>query len=298
VAGMQVAEANRVEASILHGQRGYGTVESVTDLGSNVAAVVITAATWAPGLWWAVGEKSTWDSFTSTTKNNGSGALILESITTSTRTLNITFVGTLASEITAGDVLYPEGAYDGSTHSDMPGLLSQIGTTTGSNLGLSATTYSNWRGNTYAVGGPISHGVIEDALSQLRDRGASGRLVLFVSNKGFSVLALELLALKLIATDASKVKHGIRSVTYVSADVGEVEIVNHPFMKQGEFAILPEDECERVGSSDVTFELPGRGDEIFTYLPDYNAVQLGCFADQAVICKRPNHAMLGTGITY
>jgi hypothetical protein len=282
---------------MLHGQRGYGTIESVADAGSSQVNVVITAATWSAGLWWAMGEGSTWDAFTSTTKNNGDGVLILAGITTSTRTLKFTHSGTFSDNVAAGDVIYPEGSYDGTTHTDMPGLLSQSGNTSGTSLGLSATTYSNWRGNTYSVGGPLSHGIIEDAASQLRDRGAGGRIVALLSNKRFSQVAMEVSQLRVIDSSNPNVKLGVKSVTYQTVDIGDIELINHPMMKDGEVLLLPIDDCERVGSSDVTTHLPGRKDEFFRFLDGYNAVEFQAFSDQAVINKRPNHATLGTGIT-
>ncbi len=298
---MMTSASNRVEGSMLHGQRGYGTVDTsgVTDLGGNLATVQITAGTWAPGLWYAYGENSTWDAFTSTTKNNGSGALILKGVDGDTRKLTFQYSGTVASEVTDGDILYPEGAYDGTTHADMPGLLGQASNTSGLSLGLSAATYTNWKGNTSAVSGPLSHGVLEKGIARLRDRGCKARLTAYVANKRYSELALELSALRILDNSykPTNEEQGIESFAYRSPDVGRVEVVNHPFMKEGEVLIQPDGNCERVGSSDVTNRLPGAGEDISTFLPDYNAMQVGAFSDQACINKRPNWSYLFTSVT-
>lgn len=302
VSAMQVASANRLEASMLHGQRGYGTIESVGSATGQSVPIVITAATWAAGMWWALGEGSTWDSFTGTTKNNGDGPLILSKVTAATRTLTFTFSGTLGDNITAGDVLYPEGSYDGTTHSDMPGLLLQASNTTGTSLGLSATTYPNWAGNTYAVGGVFSHGVFEDMVSQLRDRGMAGKLTAYVSNKAWSVLATETVQMQANGRgpggSSESPKLGIKSMSYTFGDIGDVDVVAHPFMKQSEMLLLPDDECDRIGSSDVTFGIPGMKEQFFRLVDGYNAVELQNFTDQAVILKKPSAAMVATGITY
>jgi len=292
------SSSNRLEATLLHGQRGYGTIESVADAGSSQVNVVITAATWSNGLWWACGQGSTWDAFTSTTKNNATGVLVLQAITSSTRTLKFDHSGTFSSEVAAGDVLYPQGAYDGTTHTDAPGLLTQCSNTTGTSLGLSATTYINWGANTYTATGPISHGMIEDAVSRLRDRGAEGRLQVWLSNKRYSTVAMEVASLRMV-TDASPMqKIGVKGITIQSADVGDIEIINNPMMKDGEFLILPVEECERVGSSDITDKLPGLNKgEFFRYVQDKNTCEFGVYSDQAVICKRPNWSMVGTGLT-
>src|SRR5579885_1853195 len=94
VVAMQNSTSNRVEAALLHGQRGYGTVESVTDNTGN-ADIVFTAATWSPGLFWSIGPGSFWDSFTGTSINN-SGTLQLNSVTSASRKINVTYSGTIA----------------------------------------------------------------------------------------------------------------------------------------------------------------------------------------------------------
>ena len=167
VIGMKNAMANRLEAGLLHGQRGYGTVESVTDAGGGVADVVISAATWAPGVFWAFGNESTWDIFTGTTKNNTGTLGILKGINSATRTVKITFSGTLSGEIAAGDVLYPAGANAGSGNFDeLPGYIKQASNTNGVSLGIDAGLYPNWGGNLVDVAGANpSHGVVEELLS-------------------------------------------------------------------------------------------------------------------------------------
>ena len=298
---MKVSASNRLEAASLIGQQSLGTVESVTSAGGQLADVVITSPTWRPGLWWAMGEKSTYDTFTSTTKNNASGALVLEKITSSTRTLQFTFVGTMGSEIAVGDVIYFEGAWDGTTYYEPPGLITQAKNTTGTSLGLSAGTYSNWQGNVYDVAGNISTDSMEDAFSQLRDRGAAGVLTEYISNKGQSALLSELKSQRVLDQSYSPVKQktGSKAIELDTPDIGEVQVLNHPFLAWGEFLVQSDEDCGRVGSSDLTFGVPGfQSEDLFLITPDYNTCQIILFSDQCMINKRPNFAMHGTGITF
>lgn len=300
--GMMLAHGNRIEATMLHGQRGYGTVESINDLGGGVGEIFITAATFAPGMFWAIGEQSTWDSFTGTTKNNATAALVLTKIDAPNRKLTVTYGGTFSSEVAAGDILFPEGAWDGTTHADAPGLLKQASTTSGTTpIGLDADTYNNAKGNTYTVSGEFGYATIEDAMSYLRDRGAEGKLAVYLSNRAFSRVAIEVFPLLKLDEKSAKRQIGSGAFEYMSADVGAMEIVNHPFMKWGEFLVLPidEDEVHRTGSSDISMGVPGSdGKELFTLVSGTNTVELQTFSDQAPICKKPNWSMLGTGITY
>lgn len=294
---MKFSTANRFEAGIIHGQRGLGVVEAVTDLGGGLADLTITAATWAPGLWWAMGEKSTYDTFTGTTKNNASGPIVLEGIKAAERKITVSYTGTLAAEVAANDVIYFEGAYDGVTYLEMPGFMAQSANTTGTSLGLSAATFSNWKGNTLNVAGPISFDVMEEALGIVRDRGASGKITAYLSNKRYGALVAELKSLRVIDSSYSpgKGKTGYSAIGYESREFGEVEIVNHPFFKHGEFLLLEEDECGRVGSADMEFGVGGT--PTWERVANTNAVETVLMHDQCVIAKMPSHCLVGTGIT-
>lgn len=297
---MMSSSSNRIEGSMLHGGRDYGIVESVTDEGSQVAKVVFTAASWAPGLFWGFGIGSTWDSSTAGTVAN-TAPLILTQVLSSQRAIRVTFTGAIGTQINAGDLWQPEGGQTGaSTFNDMVGYLAQASNTTGTSLGLSATTYGNWAGNTESVGGPLSFQFLESKVGDLRDRGANTKLTTYVSNKAYSALVGELNQLRNFdaSYETAKGKAGVRAISYFSADVGEMEIIPHPFMKWGEALILPDAECKRVGSSDVTMEVPGMNEKFFQFVNGSTAVEFGTFTDQACILKKPCHSFLITGITY
>lgn len=297
---MKIAAANRYEMSLLHGQRGYGIVESVTDLGSNLANIVITAASWSSGLWWAL-IGGTLDSFTSTTLNNATGPLIVKGVTASSRTVKVQYSGTIGSECAAADVLYPEGAYDGTTHYEMPSLLTQASNTSGTSLGLSASTYPNWAGNSFDVAGNLSSDVAESMFGLLRDRGASGAIEAYVSNKGFGVLMSELKSLRVVDSSYSpeKGKTGHKGVAFFSPEFGEIEVIWHPFMKDSEiFLCNVEGDVGSVGSSNDDWGPAGTDTPKWDKVAGYNAAELQLLNDKAAILKTPAHAMLGTGITY
>lgn len=299
---MKESAQNRLEMSIVRGQRTYGEVESVSDNGDGTATVKITAETWAPGLWWSIGEEATFDAFTSNVKNNSSGPIVLKGIDSANRSIIVSWTGTLGQEISAGDNLYPEGAFDGTTWNEMPGLLAQAGVTSGLSLGINASTYSQWKGNLYNVNGPISFDVLEDACGQLRDRGAAGKLTAYFANKRYSALISELKSLRIIDSSYSSQQQrvGTKSISFSTPDIGEVELINHPFFAWGEFLIQDETHIGRVGSSDIRFGVPGIDGEdcpIWEKVQGSTAAEVILFSDQCVINKRPSHAMRGYGIT-
>jgi hypothetical protein len=299
---MKLAAMNRLEATTLLGQNGVGVVESCTG-GSTTATVVITAASWRPGFWWAMGQGSTYDSFTSTTLNNSSGPLILATITTSTRTLTFTCTGTATSECAAADVLYFEGSYDGTNYFEQPGLLVQAANTSGTSLGVSATTYQNWAGNTKSIGGVLSFDVVEDLCGELRDRGCADAISIMVANKNYGGLSSELRSMRIIDSSyqPSKQKTGQRSMGFETPEIGEIEVVIHPFMAWGDVYLQQDQQVARVGSADIGFGVPGlpnNGKEQFLRnVQDGNYAELIMYTDQCAANKRPNFSYKGTGVT-
>lgn len=299
---MKLAAMNRLEATTLLGQNGLGTIESAAG-GSTTLTAVVTAATWRPGFWWAMGPGSTYDSFTSTTKNNSNAALILTGITTSTRTLTFTANSPATSECAAGDVLYFEGAWDGTTYAEQPGLLVQAANTTGTSLGISGATYPNWSGNTKSVAGPLSFDIVEDLCGELRDRGCADAISVMVANKNYGSLAAELRSMRIIDSSyaPAKQKAGQRSIGFETPEIGELEVVIHPYMAWGDLYMQQDQQIARVGSADIGFGVPGlpnNGKEQFLRnITDTNAAELIMYTDQCVANKRPNFSYKGTGVT-
>ena len=298
VKGMQKSIANRLEANIIHGQRGWGVVESVADGGSSTVVVTMTAASWSSGLWYsAIG--ATFDALTSTTKNNGDGPLILTKVDVANRAVTFSHSGTYSDQVQAADVIHPEGCGTG-TAADFLGLMAQAENLTGTTLGISATTYAGWAGNTYDAAGPFSFRIFQDALHRVRSRGGDvGRLVALMG-RPYSTLVSELGEMgKLDLGTAKKVTAGVKGISYdAGLDLGEVDLVFHPFMRDGEVCIFPADETVRGGATDIAFGVPGMGEKMFQFVAGYNAVELQALYDQLVIIKKPCASMVISGITH
>lgn len=295
---MNASMRKRQEIGMLYGQKGVGTVESVTDLTGNVAEIVITEGTWAGGIW-AGAEGARLDSFTTTTKNNASGVLTITKVDSENRKLTVTFTGTLASEVTAGDVLFFQGTYGGSTTFNEMAGLQKIISNTGSLFGIDAATYSLWAGSTVSSAGLLTYPKLQTYVAKAVNKGLMEKCLVLVSPKGWSALANDMAALRMLDSSYSnkKAQNGAEALEFHSQN-GALEVVAHPFVKDGDCFILPLDAMQRIGSVDVSFGLPGGDEKYFTWLPEYNAVELRCMADQAIFLDRPAQAVFVTGITY
>lgn len=289
-----------LEISLLRGQYGLGVVESNADSGGNVATIVITADSFSAGLWYSlIGAYI--DSMTGTTVNNA-GLIRVTGVTPSTRTVTVAYTGTWAApECSAADVLYPKGSHS-ATPTDFAGLIAQAANLTGTSLGLSATTYANWAGNTYDAAGPISFRTLEEALHIPRSRAsevaAEGFIVL--AGRAYGTLSAELLESGRHETGKSSIKNGVKSISYQTHELGsDLEIVYHPFMSDGHLLILPASAVKRPGCCDVSFEVPGMpGKYLQSIVTDTNAYEIQAVVDQTVMLLKPSCAVHVTGITY
>jgi hypothetical protein len=298
----------RREASLLLGQNttGWGTISTVTD-NTTYATLKLTAATWRGGLWWAAGPGATFDSFTSTTKNNGDGPLVLVGVNPTNQSIDVTFSGVLASNITAGDNLFPEGAYDGTTHYDMPGLLVQNSNTTGTSLGLSAATHPNWAANAAAVGGLFTEDAEEYYLGLLRNRGGKGKMTVYMPEPTWRDRVAMHQAKRMFddSYTPNKQVSGEQEFDYSTKVYGRVEHELLSFLADSEVMAQIDDNCTVIGSRDTSLGIPSRilgdrqdeGDNLL-HVPGTNYGESYCSHDLGVVQRMPSSAMVLTGITH
>ena len=280
----------RLELSLLYGRDGLGIVESNT-----AGALVITAASFATGTWAAGLKDCVLEAFTATTDSatQHNTDLTVSSVDISTRTVTVT--GTSAA-VAAGDVLYFKGARTTTGFNECPGL-NRILTNTGTLFNISAASYDSWKAQTYAVGGNLS-------LTAALQAGAKGmsygleKGCLMVAPEKFAQLGTEEAALRryVSQSDASRTKRGVKGVEFQLGPV-DIEVTAHPFIRQGQGMLLPEDHVHRVGATDITFGMPGSDEPMEVHVTDTTALEIRSMSDMGVYIERPAHAVNLTGIT-
>lgn len=303
---MKGSIANRVEASLLRGQSpsGYGVVQSVTGVNSDYADVVFTEASFAAALFWAFASGSKWSTWQAggVARMNTDDAIKLLRVDEDTRTVRFKITGTFAASFVAGDILFPFSARSGAaTYREAIGLMGQASNTTGVLMGIDAGTYPTWAGNVANVGGNFTFATLERYLGRLRNRGADGKIIALVPELLWGNLSAELMASRMVDSSYSPAKGrtGVKALEYTTRKLGDVDIIAHPFLPDGESLLLPEAEVARIGSSDVTFGIPGETDAPFwSRVGNTNAAELQCFTDQAILLRAPSQAYALAGITY
>lgn len=284
VGNMLRSVTKKLEIEMLYGQVGYATL-AVNGVASNT--ITIPASEWAPGIW-AGAEKMPIEQRTS------GGTLVksmnVVSVDFDARTI---LVDGVAGTITAGDILWHKGAYG----NEFAGI-HKIITNTGTIFGIDAAQYTLFKGNTYSAGSAaLSFAKVQEAIAKAVEKGLDNDVMVVVNPASWSDLLTDQAALRMYDSSysPSQMENGAKELKFHSQN-GMVEIVPSIYCKQGFAYIISTDEMMRIGSSDVTFKRPGKGDEFFRELENHAGYELRCYTDQALFCHSPGKNVLISNI--
>lgn len=304
VADMTTSAAFSREATILYGGTSLGAITGTPGQPSaTTATCVISAASWAPGLW-AQMEGALVDVYDATlaTLRNDSGAGVSYEVTavdSSTRTLTLTGEATDIDALANTDVIVPHGA-NGNWFSGLDAIL----TNTGTMFGIAGGTYNAWLSSTYAVGSAaVTMAKLTGAAARAVTRSGMRDLTAYVSTYSWTDMNNDHAALRRFTNStkggldlgASGTADG--AITYWGPN-GKITIKPHPMVKAGEAFLIDPSCFSRIGSTDTTFDLGVNGQQpnFFQELPDNSGVQLRCYWDQGIYCRKPNAQVKLTGI--
>lgn len=286
-----------LEIGMLYGQTSIGTVLTSTLNGSNYD-LVISKATWAPGIW-ARGEGMRLDAYSApggTQRSNSGTPLTVTAIDHATRTVQVSGDAGDLGDIAVGDVLMVRDA-DGTT--GMMTGIDKVTSNTGSLHGISATTYSMWKGNVHTVSSvPLTMGVLHAATVGAVDRGLSGDFEWVVPTRSWQNLCDNESALRRYAEGSGKeYKQGANKLTFYGANGAAMSITAHPMVKSGEaFGITPS-EWLRGGESDLVDTIPGTPDtQFFQPIPGYSGFEILNHSSQFLFCRKPSRQVKITGL--
>lgn len=300
VQNMMDSMSKRLEIMFLYGQNGIAEVNANT---TTVATFVVSAASWAPGIWAGM-ENAELEIYSAAGDAKRGTTHTVQSVDFATRTVTLA----ATTSLTATDLVFFRSATATSgsafVHAEAAGL-DKILTNTGSLFNISAATYSLWKSTSYAVSGSLTVAKLLAALTQGVQRGLMEDVACIVSPKAWNGLVSTLSDVgtagagsrKIDASyKASKVEVG-HSEVVVYGPGFKMEIIPHLFCKEGEGFIVPLKRLKRIGSTDITFTTPGRDDEIFLTLPSNAGYELRAYANQALFCESPAKCVKLTGIS-
>lgn len=279
VGNMLRSVTKKLEIEMLYGQVGYGTVASTAGV-----TVTIPAAEWAPGIW--AGSEKMPIEIRDITGATVRGTAIIQSVNFETRTLTL---DTLPVGTVATDIIWHKGAYS----NEFAGI-HKIITNTGVLFGIDASQYSLFKGNVYDAGAAaLSFAKIQDAIAKGVEKGLDNDVMVIVNPNSWSDLLTNQAAQRMYDSSysTSVSENGSKEIKFHGQN-GVIEIVPSIYCKQGYAYVISTDEMMRIGSTDVTFKRPGKGDEFFRELENAAGYELRCYTDQALFCHAPGKNVL------
>lgn len=272
------------EMALLYGGDSIGIISSVSGA-STTRTWVITAQSWAIGLWTQM-EGASIDVYDAVggTKINTNASVSVTAVDGSTRTISVSGNATDLTNILATHVILPLGA-SGQWFSGIKAITSN----TGSLFGIDAATYGLWKSNITDAGNTAFSMLLANKNAALiASRGGMGDTTLLVSSFVWSDLNNDLSGLRVYANDTKReMTLGTNSIKFY-AQTGTLEIVPHPMVKAGDAFMLQTNTWRRVGSTDVTFNLPDAGpDRFLVQLSDNAGVEIRNNFDLGLICMVP-----------
>ncbi len=286
---MKESHQFRLECSLLYGRDGLGIVSTNTS-----GVLVITAASWAVGIWASGMKDAVLESFSTNapTATQHNGDLVISSV--SIMNQSITVSGTSAA-VVPGDYLYFKGAKTTTGYNEPPGLyrILTTGNTYVSNttiFNIDTAVYELWKSQYYAVNGNLSLTAIMQAAAAGIPFGLQ-KALLFCAPVKFAQLASDEAALRRYVNDSPHTKRGVKGISFMLGSV-DIEILPHPLVKAGHALILPVDHVQRVGATDITFGMPGSGENMTVHVTDQTAIEFRSMSDMGIYLECPAQAVL------
>jgi len=318
IENMMESLTKRLEICLLHGQVGIGEIAigdfDETAPSATTATFVVTAASWATGIWSGLeGAKLFFFSDSSLTISAGTNLnanadtdqnVIITAVNVDTRTISVS--GSAAAIEDINDVsatkalrIYFKGTVAGTgasfKYNEMAGM-KKIITNTGILFNIDAGAYNLWRGNMVTTSGQMTMGKLLAALSKPVQRGLNEKVVACVNPDTWANLASDLAALRRFdgSYDKKKGENGTENLVFYSQN-GEIEIISHNIVKAGELFVFPPKRCKRIGAQEISFKTPGRDDEIFLHLPNNAGFELRVYSDQSLFVETPSRTLYVDG---
>ncbi|HET9554908.1 MAG TPA: hypothetical protein VFP50_18225 [Anaeromyxobacteraceae bacterium] len=304
------SHALRKEKEILYGGAtvGMGQSASMNNDSTTQTTIAISPATWATGLW-AGEEQATVNFFRTDT-----GALIssaadavftLTAIDPDNRKITVTgtTTGTTALQAQAANatVVFSGARTTLSSLNEAIGLHYISNVAGGTTVWNISNTNTLWKPNSYScASGALTFGKIVSGMQRPVAKAAlDENVTLYCSIDTWPSLVDSFAAARLLDSSYTpdEYKNGAGKVSYVYGPA-VVKVAPHPMVMGGHAFAVPsgESKLKKVGSTDVTLNVPGRGDEMFTLIPDANGFEFRSYSDWAPFAPEPAKIVQFTNI--
>lgn len=280
VENMLRSMTKKLEIMMIYGQVGYGVIDSAALNVDGDYELTINEKEWAPGIW--AGAEGLPIEIRNAAGTSSRGEATVNKVNYDDRklVLSTSLVGVIST-----DVIWHKGAY-GKEFAGIHKIISN----TGSLFGINAAEYSLWKGNTLALAAstPLSFSKLQEAVGLAAGKGLDKKVAVLVNPDSWADLMNQMESLRKYDSSYSKEKmeNGAMSIKFYAQN-GEMEIHSSIFVKRGYAYGICVDEFERIGSTDITFKRPGKGDDFFRELENNAGYELRAYSDQCVFSYKP-----------
>jgi hypothetical protein len=307
---MTRSHAKRLEIQLLRGRRGIGVVESLSGSGTT-RAIVITAASWAEGLWsgMAGARLDVYDGLGTQAspwlKTAQASAITVTSVNPATRTVNVsgTDGATGLNLAAAGTLLTFETATiaeNAENTNEMPGVKFWA-RNTGALFNINASTQPLWAGNVYgdSVGTPSLSKFI-DALTSPSSYGLMNAVsIAVISPRTLNTVISDQAALRRYPSSEKTGRNGFSYLEF-NVQTGTLRMQPHAYQADGEFDIYCPDSASRVGALEIDFIQRNSGGDERLVLESATSPsgEMRTLSNQTLFCAMPRHIVTAAGVTY
>ena len=284
----------RIEIALLYGQSptGLGVINTSTNVSTTETTLAFATGQWASGLWTPL-EGASLDIYDSGgTALNTAGPMVVSSIDVVNKTINVTGAAGDITAIDNGTDIhngYPRFYSAGTNGADEAVGLDRIMTNTGSLFGIDAAVYSLWKANTSAVGGALTLAKVQAGVAVAAARGLSEDVNLYVNPSVWTELSSEQVAFRMFDSSYSGKKgtNGFEALEFYSQN-GKITVYAHKYVKEGEAFMLPTDRAVRIGSTEVSFNIPGTDNgQVFIQNPTTAGFTFRLYSAQSLLVEKP-----------
>ncbi len=286
VSNMLRSMAKKLEIEMIYGQMGYATVSTAVG-----TVVTITTAEWAPGIW--AGSEGLPIEIRDAAGTTSRGEFKVSSVDMDARTITLDSSAQAAGVI-GTDVIWHKGAYG----NEFPGIHKILTQSSGSLFNIDVASFNLFRGNQYPAGSAaLSFTKLNNAVARATEKGLDSKVLALCNPRAWANMLSDQAALRRYDSSYSvkKSENGSESLLFHSQN-GLIEIEPSIYVKEGYAYVLALEYWSRVGSSDMTFKLPGQQDEFFRHLSDAAGFELRLWSDQALFTYAPGRNVIITGV--
>lgn len=296
----------RHELEFFYGKDSLATTASSVNGSATTTVITFTAASWAAGIFSGAENatvKFTKDTASDALVSSGTDAVFtLGAIDPDARTIVVsgtaTGISALDTAIAAGacSMVWSDSMASAKGDNENAGM-KKILTNTGEMFGVNASEWSLWKGNQYPVGSSdLTMRKILKSCAKGVVRGLAEDVDVWLPVDAFENLNVDQATLRRFNTRESKAESGSENLKFYGSN-GGINIMPHPFIKGGDFFVIPEKRVVRTGSTDITFNLPGKGDgEVFVHKDEATGYELRLMAEVGQMLTTPARAVYGSGI--